>query len=178
MTKRFHITGASGAGTTTLGAHLALALDAPHHDTDSYYWMPTDPPYRDKRPVPERLSLMQQLFVPQERWVLSGSCMGWGDSLIAHFDLVVLLTIPTDLRMARLKQREHDHYGDRIAPRGDMAEAHAAFMDWAGRYDDPDFTSRSRRRHLAWCKSLTCPVLHLDSTAPVADLVASIKATL
>lgn len=174
MKRRIHITGASGSGTTTLGAGLGLALDAPHHDTDNFYWMPTDPPYAQKRPIADRLSLMQQMFIPGEAWVLSGSCMGWGDPLIPHFDLVVMLTLPADVRLGRLKAREAQHYGDRIAPGGDMAEPHAAFMTWAAGYDDPAFKSRSRQRHDAWLNTLPCAVLRLDSTAPVANLTTAV----
>ena len=47
--RRLHVLGASGAGTSTLGAALAEALDAPHIDADDYYWQRTDPPFRRKR---------------------------------------------------------------------------------------------------------------------------------
>lgn len=99
MTKRIHITGGGGSGTTTLGGQLARALDAPHMDTDGFYWLPTDPPYTTKRAIPDRLALMKQMFLPREKWVLSGSVMGWGDPLIPAFDLVVRLDIPADIRM-------------------------------------------------------------------------------
>jgi adenylate kinase family enzyme len=90
-TCRLHITGASGAGVTTLGRALADALAIPHHDTDDYFWQPTHPPYRDKRPVPDRLRLMRELFLARSEWVLSGSLDGWGDPLIPAFDLVVFI---------------------------------------------------------------------------------------
>ena len=54
----------------------------PFHDTDDYFWHPTEPPYRDRRTEAERLTLMHQMFVPRRAWVLSGSLIGWGDPLI------------------------------------------------------------------------------------------------
>jgi len=60
MSRRIHITGASGAGTTTLGEHLARALRCDHFDTDDYYRLPADPPFRIKR-VSERLKTDQQV---------------------------------------------------------------------------------------------------------------------
>lgn len=174
MSRRIHILGGSGSGTTTLGAHLALALDDPHHDTDDFYWLPTDPPYQTKRPVPDRLTLMEQHFLPRERWVLSGSLMGWGDPLIPWFDMVVFLTLPKAERMDRLMQRERRSYGDSIQTGGAMEAAHIAFIAWAERYDDPTFAGRSRSRQDAWCAALPCPVLQLDSRAPVSELVASV----
>lgn len=173
MDKRIHITGGSGSGTTTLGAHLALALDAPHMDTDDFYWVPTDPPYVRKREEAERLALMERLVLPRSKWVLSGSLMGWGDPLIPQFDLVVLLRLPNEDRMSRLMNREQRAYGDAIAPGGAMEQNHRAFIAWADRYDDPAFPGRSLHRHMAWCAALPCPTMHLDSRAPVADLVSA-----
>jgi adenylate kinase family enzyme len=49
--RRIHVTGASGAGVTTLGRALADALALPHHDTEDYLWQPTTPPYRQMREV-------------------------------------------------------------------------------------------------------------------------------
>lgn len=171
MKRRIHILGGSGSGTTTLGAHLALALDVPHHDTDDYYWLPTSPPYREKRPAEARLALMQQMFLDRDGWVLSGSLISWGNPLIPLFDFVVLLTLPPDVRMARLRKREAGAYGTRIEAGGDMAETHAAFMTWAEGYDDPDFESRSLHGHRAWCAALPCRHMELDSRAPVGTLV-------
>jgi adenylate kinase family enzyme len=37
-TCRILITGASGAGVTSLGRALADALTISHHDTDDYFW--------------------------------------------------------------------------------------------------------------------------------------------
>lgn len=178
MSKRVHITGGSGSGTTTLGAHLARRLDASHMDTDDFFWMPTDPPYSDKRAVPDRLALMEQLFLPRDKWVLSGSVMGWGDPLIPYFDLVVRLDIPADVRMARLLAREARAYGARIEAGGDMAAASADFMEWAAGYDDPAFEGRARVGHMKWCEQLPCPVLVLDSTRDLADLVVDCIAAL
>ena len=63
--QRIHITGASGSGTTTLGRALASRLATPCHDSDDFFWRPTDPPYRDERPEDERLRLMEEVFLPR-----------------------------------------------------------------------------------------------------------------
>ena len=55
MPNRIGITGASGCGVTTLGQALAARLGAVHIDTDDHYWVETDPPYREKRDVAERM---------------------------------------------------------------------------------------------------------------------------
>src|ERR1700676_1486360 len=118
-TRRIHITGAAGAGVSSLGRALADALAIPHHDTDDYFWQPTVPPYRDKREISERLRLMHEVFLPRADWVLSGSLDGWGDPVIPHFDLVAFLSTPKEIRLQRLRAREARHFGaDAVAPAG------------------------------------------------------------
>lgn len=167
-TCRIHITGASGSGTTTLGRTLAIALAIPHHDSDDYFWEPTEPPYTTKRNEAERLQLMRRLFLPRTGWVLSGSLVGWGDPLIPFFDLVVFLHTDTTERIERLRRREAVRYGH------DDADASRAFLDWAAGYDTGPPTGRSRAEHEDWLSGLPCPVLRLDGGRPTGELAAEV----
>jgi adenylate kinase family enzyme len=173
---RLHVTGASGSGTTTLGRALANLWEIPHADSDDYFWQPTTPPYLDKRPVVERLALMEALFLPRDKWVLSGSLMGWGDELAARFDAVVFLTLDPATRLSRLRARETTRLGSAIAPGGHMAASHDAFMEWAQSYDKPEFEGRNLVRHEEWLAQLRCPVLRLTSDKSVQGLVAAVQA--
>ena len=165
--------GASGSGSTTLARAVATAWSVPHADSDDYFWLPTSPPYVAQRPVPERLALMEALFVPRDAWVLSGSVMGWGDSLVPRFDAIVFLTIDPSVRLARLQAREAARYADTERNADDLAR-HQAFLDWAEGYDDPAFDGRSRVSHEEWLSTMSCPVLRLDSARPVDDLMSAV----
>ena len=92
---RIHLTGASGSGVTTLGHALASEFAIPHHDTDDYYWLPTDPPFRHKRAIPDRLRLMHEMFLDRPAWVLSGALESWG--------------IPVQHDLPGVGQNLHDH---------------------------------------------------------------------
>jgi adenylate kinase family enzyme len=173
--RRIHVTGASGAGVTTLGRALADALALPHHDTDDYLWQPTTPPYRVLRETQERLRLMREMFVPRADWVLSGGLDGWGDELIGDFDLVVFVKTPQQVRMQRLRAREARHFGaDVIAPGGWRHEETEGFLEWASHYEDGTREGRNLARHEVWVTALPCPVLRLDGTRPIADLVTEV----
>ena len=170
---RIYITGASCAGVSTLGANLAPSLDLKHVDVDDLYWAPTNPPFTTKRPPEERVSLMQQ-ELGADNWVLTGSCMGWGDALIIHADLIVFVVTPTPVRLERLAARERERFGDRIAPGGDMHEIHVAFREWASQYDDPNFSGRNRAWHEAWLSGQTIPVLRVDGARGADEMVAHV----
>jgi adenylate kinase family enzyme len=172
---RIHITGASGAGVSTLGRALAHEIGGAWFDVDDYYWVDTDPPFQEKRPISERVRrLAAALAAP--RWVLSGSVGDWGDDLIRCASLVIYLDTATPIRLARLGAREQNRFGARIAPGGDMHSQHLAFLDWAAAYDRGDQAGRSRLRHEAWLAGLQIPVLRLDGAQATETLVRRIAA--
>ena len=173
--RRIHIFGASGSGTSTLGRAISARYGYFFMDTDDYFWLPTDPPFAEKRPREERLSLIRRDFAAHEKAVLCGSLCGWGDALIPLFDLAVRLELPHDLRMRRLQEREKNRYGSRILPGGDLEETHRAFWDWASRYDTAGTEIRSLQLHKLWEKQLCCPVVCLDSAKPVEELLLELE---
>ncbi|MHC8340555.1 ATP-binding protein [Pseudomonas sp. HLT2-19-2] len=170
---RIYITGASCAGVTTLGQNVATVLGVRHVDVDDYYWMPTNPPFTTKRPPSERVSLIQQKFADEDG-LLTGSCMGWGDALITHVDLIVFVVTPTPVRLERLAAREKQRFGNRIAPGGDMHGIHVAFREWASQYDDPNFSGRNRAWHEAWISEQSAPVLRIDGMDSAEKMVADV----
>jgi adenylate kinase family enzyme len=171
---RIHILGASGSGTSTLGAALARRLGVPHTDSDSLYWLPTDPPYTTPRPSEERQALLRRTLPTDASWVFSGATTKWAAPLESYFDLVVFLLLDPQVRMARLRRREAARWGARILPSGDMAAINAAFIAWAAAYDTAGSLRSSRVTHEAWLADQTAPVLRLDSLATVAELVAAV----
>ena len=177
--RRIHIMGASGSGVTTLGRALAGTLALPHHDTDDYFWLPTVPPYQTSRVAAERLRLMREVFLPRADWVLSGSVEGWGDELIAMFDLVVFLQAPRELRVRRLRAREAAHFGaDAVGPGGWRHDEMESFVEWASHYEDGTREGRSLARHQSWLAGLPSPSLRLDGARPTSELVAEVCRTL
>lgn len=170
---RIYITGASCAGVTTLGRHLATQLGVRHVDVDDYYCMPTNPPFTTKRPPADRVSMMQQAL-GDAGGVLTGSCMVWGEALIANAELIVFVATPTPVRLERLAARETQRFGDRIAPGGDMHQIHVAFREWASQYDDPQFSGRNRAWHEAWLSQQTAPVLRIDGMKRPEQMVADV----
>ena len=172
---RVHIVGASGSGTTTLGRALAKRLACPHFETDEFFWLPSDPPFQHIRDRAERQALLGTELTRHPDWVLSGSLCGWGDLFVPLFERVVFLWVPTDIRMARLRERERDRYGAAIAPGGPQHAVYEKFMTWAAGYDDGlDIPERCRRLHEEWLAALPCPVERFMDAGSTEDHLETI----
>ena len=179
LPNRIHIVGASGSGTSSLAVEMATRYGHRHLDTDDYFWLQTVPPYREKRPREERLALLRQASRDSKSWVLSGSLCGWGDPLISEFEVVVFLAVPTPVRLARLRVRESERYGQHaIASGGELHGAHMEFLDWAGRYDTGGLEMRSRALHEAWLATVSCPVMELEGDRSAGEQLERIGASL
>jgi adenylate kinase family enzyme len=179
MATRIHVFGASGSGCTTLGRALAERLDCVNLDSDTYFWLPSDPPFQQMRDREERRVLLGADLQQHESWTLSGSISGWGDVFIPLFDLVVFLWVPPAVRLTRLAERERRRFGaEALAPGGVMHENHATFMAWAAEYDTGDVTMRSRARHEQWLPLVSCPVVRLEGTGTVDEHTQAVLARL
>jgi adenylate kinase family enzyme len=179
MIDRIHILGASGSGTTTLGMTLSGRFGYAHLDTDDYFWEPTDPPFQGPRARHERQTMLAAAMDAHPRWVLSGSLCGWGDIFIPRFDLVIFLWVPTEIRCARLRERERHRFGtEALAPGGAMHDAHVAFMNWAAAYDEGGEDMRSRQRHETWLAALPCPCLRLEGLLAVEEQITRLEKAL
>ena len=170
-----HIFGASGSGTSTLGKKISELWGYTWLDTDNYFWEPTDPPFTTRREKAERVRLIREDISKHENVVLTGSLSGWGDVLIPFFTVAVRVVTDTEIRIERLKKREYERFGERIAPGGDMYENHLEFLEWASKYDTGSVNMRSKAEHDEWQKLLQCPLVVVDGAEALEKNCALIK---
>lgn len=173
---KIHILGPSGSGTSTLGKLLAERLDLPFFDSDDFFWEETEVPYSEIRPVEKRKALIDRTMDTHDSWIISGASDGWGDRLLKTSDLIILLYTDREERIERLKRREENIFGNRILPGGDMHENHAAFIEWAGKYDTGGMEVRSRARLENWVSKAVGKVLYFynEETPSICDLVVDL----
>lgn len=164
---KIHIFGASGSGTSTLGAALTNKLPHTHLDTDDYFWKNK---FTDQREVDERKKLLKNDLSTYDKSILSGALCGWGDSFKSYFDLVIFLWIPSNIRLERLHNREFQRYGGEILAGGNKHEQYNTFMNWASLYDDAGMEVRSKVLHEYWMED-TCPILRIEGNYTVQERV-------
>lgn len=162
---RIHITGASGSGTTTLGAAIAREFSIEHFDGDDYYWLSTDPPFQRKRDPVERFAMLSRDLRSHSGAVVSGSIVGWGAEVEDGFDLIIFLYLHSHTRIQRLRTRETEKYG----------VVDEKFLAWAAQYDEGPPEGRSLAKHELWLSKRACPVLRLEGNASVAQRLECVR---
>ena len=124
--RRINIVGAPGSGSTTLGRALSAKLGFSFVDADSFYWKPTTPPFKEKNDPDARLTMLLGELGASHASIVSGSVCGWGAQLEDSFDLVIFLSLPTELRLQRIEAREISLFGG----------ADPVFLAWAAQYEE------------------------------------------
>ena len=177
-TRGIIINGASGTGKTTLAGALAERLGFPHFDLDDYYY-PTQEEagsYRfgELRPRETILALLKKDLEKHPRFVMSGTIGSilW-DFANPLFDLAVLLFVPVEIRLERVKARAFEQHGARIFEGGDLYDVHQQFYEHNQQYE-VGFHSVSLQRHELWAKEMNCPVLRMDGTKVIGENVEDI----
>jgi adenylate kinase family enzyme len=158
---RILITGASGSGTSTLGRALAGKLRCAYFDVDDCFWLPTKPPFTQKRDRTLRLSLLLEELDGARSAVAAGSIVDWGAELEDSFTLIMFLTVPASIRVERLRKREIARFG----------HADPLFLEWAAQYDEGRLDGRSLAKHERWLSARSCPVLRIDGDISVHESV-------
>jgi hypothetical protein len=165
---RVLVTGASGSGTTTLGRALSRELKVTFFDVDDYFWVPTEPPYQRQRDPNARATLLAADLANVPQSVTAGSVINWGPALEDSFSFIVFLTLPAELRLARLREREVARFG----------RADPKFLEWAAQYDGGRLDVNSRAGDEMWIAQRQCPVVRIEGDSPVPERVASVMKAL
>lgn len=148
--------GPNGSGKTTIGRELARILDYRHMDIEEYHFAPTEIPYTIVRTREDCLNLMLADMEKHRSFVLTAVTGDFGETIPRYYELAVHLSAPVELRMKRIEYRAFQQHGDRVREGGDMYHQQNQFMGFAA--------TRPLSKIDEWAETLTCPILHVDST--------------
>ena len=166
------ICGLNGAGKSTLGRRLAERLGWDFIDNEDLYFPKTDAAYTYDAPrsKAEVVRLLEERIGRGPRFVFAAVRGDYGEKLLSALDCAVLVEVPRETRLARVRQRSAGKFGDRIGPGGDLAEKENAWF--------AQVASRPEDYVTSWLASLPCPVLRIDGTRPVEESVKYILSAL
>lgn len=165
------IFGSSGSGSTTMARAVAETYGYHFIDSDDCIWKKTDPPFTHRRSDGKAWDLLNKEIEKHGKIVISGSIVGFGDSLKPMIDLIVYMDLPLDVRLKRIQKREERRFGDRVKPGGDLYEQHLDFLEWVSQYDELGEDVRSKKQHLKWIEDMDVPTVAIEDLHTVEELL-------
>lgn len=162
------ICGMNGSGKSTLGRALAEHLGWRFIDNENLYFPKTDPahPYATERTQDEVERLLLAEVRQDDRFVFAAVRGNYGDAVLPYYKGAVLVEVPRDIWLARVKARSFAKFGERMLPGGDLYESEKSFYDLIAARPE-DYATR-------WLDTVDTPVLRVDGTHPVGENVAEI----
>ena len=160
------ICGLNGSGKTTLASALAKKLNFKHMDVEEYYFTSADNPYQSSRSREEVEQLLLEDIKLNPCFVFSAVNGDMTTEINAHYDMVIYLDVPVDMRIKRIRQRAIDKFGNRVLFGGDMYEQEEKFFEYAEK--------RKPDKIEEWLNTMVCKCIRLDGTKPKSESIKTI----
>ncbi len=159
------ICGLNGAGKSTLGRLLAQRLAYTFIDNEDLYFPKENAayPFASPRSKEEAIQILEERIAHNNRFVFAAVKGDYGDKLISSLDCAVLIDVPRQVRLQRVRDRSYQKFGARILPGGDLYEKENAWFSLVDSRPE-DYAAR-------WVESLACPVLRVDGALPATQNV-------
>ena len=169
MSNRIIVCGGNGAGKSTLGKRLATELGWTFRDIEEYYFPVnnTDYNYSEARTKEEVSKLLLADMRKHENFILASVKGEFGSEVSKLFTCAILIDVPKELRMERIRKRSNQKFGNRMLPGGDLYEKEEQFFDMVENRPE-DYTTR-------WLETVDMPIIRVDGTKAIEDNVVKIK---
>lgn len=163
------VCGLNGSGKSTLGAALSEKLGFHFIDLENLYFPKTDPndPYASPRSEEEVGKLLADEIKAHENFVFAAVRGNYGEDFRSFYQLAVLIEVPKEIRMKRIRNRSFQKFGNRMLPGGDLYEREEAFFKMVG-FRQEDYAEN-------WLESVDCPVIRIDGTRSIEENVTFIS---
>lgn len=169
MSNRIIVCGGNGAGKSTLGKRLAADLCWTFKDIEGYYFPVnnTDYNYSEARTKEEVSKLLLADMKEHKNFILASVKGEFGIEVSKLFTCAILIDVPKELRMERVRERSNRKFGDRMLPGGDLYEKEAQFFDMVEKRPE-NYTTK-------WLETVDMPIIRVDGTKAIEDNVVKIK---
>ena len=171
------VCGLNGSGKSTLGKALSEKLGFRFIDNENLYFPgcrgeqqaelatspKTDPNYiyaspRSRNEV--EILLMDEVRT-YKNFVFAAVKGDYGKEILPLYNYAVLIDVPKEIRMQRVRNRAFQQFGDRMLKGGDLYEQEEAFFNFVN----------ARPEHYVeeWVQTLNCPIIRVDGTGPIKE---------
>ena len=166
------ICGLNGAGKSTLGKHLAERLGWQFIDNEDLYFPKTDTKYAYSNPrgKEEVIRLLEERIEKDRRFVFAAVKGDYGEKMLSFLDCIIVVNVPRETRLSRVRERSFRKFGDRILEGGDLAQRENAWFSLV--------ESRPEDYVEKWLETVVCPIIRIDGTRLIEENVEYLASVL
>lgn len=159
------ICGLNGCGKSTIGRALAQKIGFHFIDNEDLYFPKSDPldPYASPRSREDAERLLLQEVKKHPYFVFAAVRGDYGKEIQPLYSCVIMVEVPKEIRLKRIRNRSFQKFGERMMPGGDLHEGEEAFFKMAEARDD-GYVEK-------WLKDVSCPIIRIDGTKPTEENV-------
>lgn len=162
------VCGLNGCGKSTLGRALADSRGFHFIDNENLYFpgRKADNPYTQPRSREEVERFLMDEVREHADFVFAAVKGDYGKEIIPMYSYAVLIEVPREIRLQRIRNRSFQKFGQRMLVGGDLYEQEESFFRMA--------ESRQEDYVEKWLQTLSCPVIRVDGTKPVKENIKRI----
>lgn len=165
MARGIQVCGLNGCGKSTLGRALAQKIGFHFIDNEELFFTrnAADEPYQNPRSRAEVEKLLMEEVRRHGDFVFAAVKGDYGSAILPLYRYAVLIEVPKEIRLRRVRDRSFQKFGGRMKPGGDLYESEEAFFQTVA--------ARPEDYAESWARTLPCPVVVVDGTRPVEENV-------
>lgn len=159
------VCGLNGCGKSSVGRALADKIGFHFIDNENLFFSGTDAnePYANPKSREEVEMLLMGEVQEHDDFVFAAVKGDYGKAIIPLYKCVILIGVPKEIRLQRVRNRSFQKFGNRMLAGGDLFEQEESFFKM--------IESRHEDYVENWVKTLNCPVIKIDGTKPVEENV-------
>ena len=116
------------------------------------------------------IRLLEKRIEKDRRFVFAAVKGDYGDKLLSLLDCIIVVDVPREIRLARVRERSFQKFGGRILAGGDLNDRENAWFAQVERRPE-DYVEN-------WLETVDRPVLRVDGTKPVEENVSYLVSVL
>ena len=162
------VCGLNGSGKSTIGKALADKLGFHFIDNEQLFFsrFSNDEPYINPRSHDEAINILMNEVHANPNFVFAAVKGDYGREIVPLYTHIVLIEVPKNIRMQRIRNRSYSKFGERMMAGGDLYEQEEQFFNFV--------EARSEDCSHNWAQTLSRPILKIDGTKPIEENVSLI----
>lgn len=122
--------------------------------------------YSDPRSFEEVETILSNIISENDNLILASVTGNFKEEIVSHFTCAIYIDVSKKIRIKRVYERSYTKFGERMCAGGDLYEKEQSFFDFVMSRDEDTFKN--------WLDTISCPIIKVDGTLPIADNVKSI----